>query len=1755
MISQGGGGGTRGAMVATTQVSAASGINYTQEKAPRYEDDLSLLPPLRRLKTPLDRVVELRIGDCVFTIPPEMIRMRTESRAVKTYPLRQSNPMLTQAGYSEREVRVTLYFTTPEEINGMPVPGPDGAIYYMDGLRPFLAMARRSPLMPVRNEYLNLVCGVWAVMVASVMIQTVEGFPGVLAAELVLRPASMETYLMRHSGEFDDLINWPLFRWNYQRSIADNMDWAKSKHRLPPVPGRLTDEFQIQIVDVSKLGNDPWDVVQYVDYPLPFGVFVRSISVQFQNVLAPLQTQMAEEPTYQFMGAMESSAIVQLDCEDRTSAAMIVSMHQSVLEQARQQHNRVVTSPLRIKNSLLNLVGIDHVMIEAADLQTVPGMPGLSQLTLSLTGYHTDQSEGEKVRGFSPGGQYNDVMHALQDLDPKNLNFIEQDQLAESFFQSTELYPDLDLPSYGQVKDAVTKINAQRSGIGLTPVPVADLSPMEWSDDSYVDPDFWMCYPGLGPGGIFELDTLHLPPEVEELLEGHSLGASISAIQQEVNPAAAAVTGMPLMDIATIDIAALPNLTVEQIGIYLRDKMSHIPIHRTLWKSFPQTVDLFEKDNQLPVHILGDNEDTPDYLFFTAQAFFNAQKNTRISAAFWVALAAHESNWGQCWDYSTGSVPTSPPPTWRARTSYNVVTDRNDPNHVVSHDGTKAWKKFPTALDGIVDGAEIVRHSFRDIQRRYSLAEMVVTYVGDGEGDKQDWMTSIGTLIEQMIGTAFAKSMTEAERKKRAQIALGKAARLWTRDYQSFDIMDGESHLNPRQIENEEDLLAATMQNMVRYGHRGRLSRAFPTFMLVFLDEGGMDKYARKVWTNFYMYHSLVSLDLIQERKNPAHVLTMTMSNVYGTLNWKNRQSVPMLKVDYSLSGLGNFLERVWDGLFFNWDRNEYLLEYRKRLLTHFDVRPGMRTHLRMGYTANPALMPVVFNGNLTEVEFGDTIQVIAQSDGKELYNPIFDYGRGNSPSSINHTVSGQLIDTFAADSSSYLGHLFSNTTVGALLGSREASATSRYGMEHFGPMKLDTVFGFKTIQANYERYKNIYPADFDSRLKNPDTSAFHKWLEEKIRWKDKYENWLFDQQNDDEHLIWIDARGKTVWDLAKICETVSPGYVAYPVYHGFDTRLFFGMPLWNCVTGWKMKRPRAKDEIFGEGNNERLPTSLFAEVFRPFLQFHYANSLSDILGNGIRTTNDFPTVAIGVYGMGGVANMETPPQYADIHMRPDMQRTETVDLGMYQDLFLWDLFWEALGITDTRAVAISAARHHLAQRMGEMYTGELILMGDPALNPHDILHMVDTYWNLSGNVIVDRVMHHMSVDGGFVTVIEPKAIAMSKDELKAGSDLANTYANFGITMGPAVRASIGIASGLIVMGKLRALLSGTSMIRALGATAWELAAGSTVLGVSSIIRLAAWTVRVGINLVGVAFNPLTAFSVANVAKYAEGLSTAWKAVNGWWKIAAAEVEAGGIAAGVGAGSRAAANEILGAGSLEAVAAGRLMSGLASLSSFVVVSAITSLIGYVYEGLMESYIRNRETIVLMPLGYRDGFLVAGIEAWQSLIPGHPDPKYVHVSSKIEAAANLVNEYRVGANDFKTPFRHGFKGVTDAWGIKRQRNGVVRTHQGIDLAANLGTPVYACAPGQVIHAGYDDIYGNHVVVEHSLAGGGRLQTKYCHFSELQTRTGQFVSTETVLGLVGHSGDSEGDHLHLEFWLAKEGQKELANVDPNLYIKRF
>lgn len=114
------------------------------------------------------------------------------------------------------------------------------------------------------------------------------------------------------------------------------------------------------------------------------------------------------------------------------------------------------------------------------------------------------------------------------------------------------------------------------------------------------------------------------------------------------------------------------------------------------------------------------------------------------------------------------------------------------------------------------------------------------------------------------------------------------------------------------------------------------------------------------------------------------------------------------------------------------------------------------------------------------------------------------------------------------------------------------------------------------------------------------------------------------------------------------------------------------------------------------------------------------------------------------------------------------------------------------------------------------------------------------------------------------------------------------------------------------------------------------------------------------------------------------------------------------------------------------------------------------------------------------------------------------------------------------NDYKVACGFGYR--------RDPVNGTSRFHEGIDLAASSGTPVYATADGSVSLAQREANYGKSIDIDH----GFNYVSRYSHLSEILVESGENVKRGQLIGRVGSTGKSMGPHLHYEVRFKDEPQ---------------
>lgn len=1208
----------------------------------------------------------LRIGDYITSIPPESISITRVNANRSTQGIRQSNSVPESSGYEQKLIRIPIYINGMQAINGKAVEAPTGGFYYLDGLRSLLAQFKRTPFLPIENEHINNLFGIYAIALSSINIQTVPGFPESLMVELTMFEFDSEGYTTIPSYCFDAMFDWDLFRWYYQGLLGDEFG------KLKKINGKhTTGEFKLDVIKTDALMGitdsakgstfNIYDMSNYIEYDFnDYPISITSVTGGYQNVLPKTQLTGAPMPNYQYLGCTDGKLTMVIETESREFCAKLNEINTYLNSMARNFQHMHGVGFCVIKNDIANLMGMSHCVIDAIDISTVVDFPGLYRITIDMTSYDGSDKYKDGIMGFNPfnipgvsSNTFDDLSvtatkDVLEFLATQTLTMntagletkIKQDAFVEKVMSSVNHYPDLNLPTFGQVDAAIESINTWRKKVGAPALPYEkyprDISKFDISMyESYVDPDFYIMY-AVNWGAINGSD-----------LDGNFISKEL--LNQD------------------------PKLKTEFIG---------------------------------------------------------------------------------------GTL---------GRTGDGI--------------GTKTVTK-----------------------KTYSRKVLLKEYLG--------------------------------------QPAV---------DY----IPKNEKNYN--QFIRQDENLERSFVDMLTFNKRGRLLRAFPTYMFMVIDDGGNLIDGRRLWSNYYIVQSLMSLSTHASRENGMVTLNAAIKNTYGTLskseyqiNWVKRAS--------------SFFQKHFGTWFGTPKVTAEALINKLQIFKSVDLREGCRLHVRMGYGNNAELMPIVFNGVVTEISGGEVLNIVAQSDALELHNGLIEAGSKGSKNGIFNLGNepSDIIKNILQNRQSWLSHL---NIFGADL--HDCFEANKYGLEHFGmylygkdgswvPDSINSITGNAKIEDKRDSSKTAFTESFKNQSywsKNESEPDFaHDFndydLVKNIYIADPKMNPSFSHLHKDSVTNWngeYDAQfglfGKSAWDAMQVCANICPEYVCQPVFHQFESRIFFGHPTFLYKYKWTY------EEVGGR--------TVIREKAKTFTQIHSITSRHDILDNGITATSyNVPTNVNATYKKNN--SKVTNTLYADRFINSEYQKNVIVatdiQLSMFNGITQGTLSLVGLSDENAKSQATRVGTSALIEMNKKRYTGQLLVVGDSAIKPCDMINLFDDVNKMNGLCGVREVAHIFASDTGFVTEITPDMVVFNNvDGRSALLDFA-TKVSIGTaslalvatiqTIGAKVLLSKGVSAAKWV-GKTKTGVNALNTYRktiAAGKTVtWLKAASIGAVGTFSLVGLAIW--------------------------------------------------------------------------------------------------------------------------------------------------------------------------------------------------------------------------------------------------------------------------------------------------------------------------
>ena len=614
-----------------------------------------------------------------------------------------------------------------------------------------------------------------------------------------------------------------------------------------------------------------------------------------------------------------------------------------------------------------------------------------------------------------------------------------------------------------------------------------------------------------------------------------------------------------------------------------------------------------------------------------------------------------------------------------------------------------------------------------------------------------------------------------------------------------------------KNINTEDNWFNTSFHDQYQYSYANRLARAFPTYLLCFLDDDGAWYDGRKLWTNYYPYKSVIDIQVHAAYDMPVETATIVVSNSHRNLS----------QIDYGLSkyNIYNdkeiFAQNGWG------DVQKWLYKYlaippmitslggakltsdmmrlHQIIYAHAKLREGTRVHLRIGYGSDPSCLATVMNGVVTECSIGDQISLVVSSDGTELISNIV----SSSKKSSNNGVLGLFGLGVEQESSNIISEVMCKRQSWVTEINNKWFEASEYNIEHYG-LYMGTSL-VNTI-ANTNRSQlggaligggaaGLYVAGaamsstgiglipgaltigagviigyIVGGSKGDENSLSSG--REKVQIQDIWDGYSeqFDILSniykggykaelyihpctvfDGEDNIVYRKYNMTPWDVFVTMTNNVPQYIVKSSYFMFDSRLFFGLPFYMEKTRYVYLGQLSANNLWAE-------TKAASQV-------HLIDSLCGIIDNQMKVSSKHTYTNVNVVFTEGSSAQTTGIIYSDASIDRSRQKTKILDTAIVQDALGPDWIYDKLGLYD---VGWNAARRagisELLYGWQQQYQGQIICMGQPGIKPQDHIILADHYAGISGICMVREVVHSMSINTGFTTSITPGMVACTTD-------------------------------------------------------------------------------------------------------------------------------------------------------------------------------------------------------------------------------------------------------------------------------------------------------------------------------------------------------------------------------------------------------
>ena len=767
-------------------------------------------------------------------------------------------------------------------------------------------------------------------------------------------------------------------------------------------------------------------------------VIVDGVSVSIGNNVTKMQIQMQEEPTYQHIGGKDTYINISMTVFGESELIKIRNIFEHINGLARLEHAAGVIGFLGIKNIITALCGVKYVLPLKYNVDTIPNFPHVYKVNLTLVDFDIFQQKREKLSS-------DQQQKFVEEFGTKKNPFLRIKQLWGSF----NAYPDLPLEVYNKEGDVV----------------------------GCMDPDYYFRSFEMFDRDVIVNQSIQESNEVRINYNQKELTQSEQqAMEKNDERFIADIIGfLRKNDFKALKVWVDANglKPVDGYRIVNKAVQKYSSLKRTLVLDYVETLELEDKlylftDTQFSVPMgeykVGEiTSSTEEKLKETLKSVFDQGNadDKQVSVDPDDLMAGVEDT-DSMLDYVHGLVYAIPasatgnsvqlPAMIQTAQGYNFgYLSRQDGRFYLQNNKFNVSRIKSSVKDDLTKQKEELQKQIDDGSKDplvKTKLEKVTKLIATWNEDKTqtekvsfikvaDSQTPDKTLTTPHMSEIGTKAFSDYQN---AYSAGGAEA-------ESVSAAKGGQHAVSK---HWEKMLIDTSYRDVS----GRMVRAYPTYMLWLIDEGGIGFAGTKIFDNFYGLQSIIDFSVVSSEDILGDTLIFRVSNMYSKLSQKESARIFDPGEPKDTTSMTEDLSAIVDTLL-NRSRN-IRAHYENKYVVDIEnirLKPGVRVHLRVGYGANPNSLQTVFNGIITNVEMGEIVTVTAQSDAIELSPVINSANKKGDSGKIDGGINTGMFLSEPRDlmvkllsmGTSRFRESFAHATRGTIF------SENKFGIRHFG--------------------------------------------------------------------------------------------------------------------------------------------------------------------------------------------------------------------------------------------------------------------------------------------------------------------------------------------------------------------------------------------------------------------------------------------------------------------------------------------------------------------------------------------------------------------------------------------------------------------------------------------------------------------------------------------------------------------------------